>query len=96
MTTTQSPEERLKQTRARMRLAMQHPDSLVTHAARAALMPIAQRSPVGLVLVAFAAGGLLVAAKPWRWNALATMVAGAVPQVLNRWMAQVQSVTPKK
>jgi hypothetical protein len=58
-----------------------------------ALTPIAQRNPLGLMLTALAAGALLTWAKPWRWSPLSGIVAGVLPEILAKLVAQVPPST---
>jgi MFS family permease len=65
----------------------------LTQSLRAVLVPIAQRNPLGLVLAAFLAGGLVTLAKPWRWMSLQGIFLGALPQILAKVVAQVPVAT---
>jgi hypothetical protein len=65
----------------------------LTQSLRTVLVPIAQRNPLGLVLAAFVAGGLITLAKPWRWMSLQAIVLGALPQVLSKVVSQVSVAT---
>lgn len=60
---------------------------------RTALTPMAQRNPAALILAAFAVGGLIALAKPWRWISAPQAFAGALPQVLVNLVAQVPPAT---
>jgi hypothetical protein len=60
---------------------------------RTVLAPMAQRNPLGLVLVALVAGGLLTWVKPWRWMALPTILAGVLQQVIVKLVDQVPPST---
>jgi hypothetical protein len=64
-----------------------------TRLVREALGPIAQRNPLGLMLVAFAAGGLIALTKPWRWIPLPAILAGVLPEILAKLMAQAPPST---
>jgi hypothetical protein len=57
---------------------------------KAVLAPWAQRNPLGLVLTAFVAGGLMNFLRPWRWIPLSALLAGLLPQILFKLVAQVQ------
>lgn len=50
-------------------------------AATAALKPLAQRHPLGLVAGAAVVGGLIVWCRPWRW-AKPALLAGLLPQLM--------------
>ncbi len=92
--------ERLELSRRRLRLAMQHnaqapgardsPLQLAGHmaadAVHSAVQPIAQRNPIGLVLGAAVAGGLLAWGRPWRWVFTPTVIATVLPQLVSRAM----------
>jgi hypothetical protein len=54
---------------------------VVAGAVRAQLQPLAQRHPVGLVLAAMAAGGLLAWTRPWRWIGRAAPLAAWLPEL---------------
>jgi hypothetical protein len=56
---------------------------------RAALRPVAQNHPWGLVSGAALAGGLLVASRPWRWPFKPAFVAAWLPQLLMWTLAKV-------
>lgn len=61
--------------------------------ARARLATLAQRHPLGLVLAALAAGGVLALAKPWRWFSVPPLLAAILPQMLGSLAAQVPPAT---
>jgi hypothetical protein len=65
----------------------------VAQSASAALTPMAQRNPLGLMLVALVAGGLLTLARPWRWISLPAIFAGVLPQILVKLVTQVPPST---
>jgi hypothetical protein len=71
----------------------QHPlrvtTAVLADAAQALLRPMARRHPLGLVAVAFVVGGLLVWKRPWRWIVTPALVAGLLPQLLAKVVAQV-------
>ena len=58
-------------------------------AAKTMLRPMAQRNPLGLVLGAALVGGLIVWARPWRGILKPTLLAGLLPQLVSKAMAQV-------
>ena len=58
-------------------------------AARASLAPMAQRNPLGLVVVAVVIGGALVATRPWRWLLKPALFAGLMPQLVSKLVAHV-------
>ncbi len=62
--------------------------TVATVAATAAVHPIAQRHPFGLVAGAAMFGGLVVWCRPWRWSKPA-LLAGVLPQLL---LAAVRAV----
>lgn len=75
----------------------------VAEAAKTALLPIAQRAPLSLVLGALALGGLFVWVRPWRWLTAPTVLAGLMPQILSKvianvpaqsWLAGLASLSP--
>ncbi len=57
--------------------------ALAAETGTAMLEPTAQRHPFKLVLGASVAGGLLAAARPWRWIPASTLLAGLMPQLLS-------------
>ncbi|MBX3620150.1 MAG: hypothetical protein KF891_09235 [Rhizobacter sp.] len=63
--------------------------TVATHASRTLLGPMARRKPFTLVLVAMAAGGLLVWLKPWRGILKPALLAGLMPQIISRAVAHV-------
>ena len=66
----------------------QHPLRLLTHVvtdtAKVLVAPIAQRHPLGLVVGAALVGGVLTWIRPWRWRSTPGILAGLLPQLLNR------------
>lgn len=56
--------------------------SVVGEVARAAVLPTAQRHPVGLVAGAFLVGGLLAWSRPWRWLPASALFAGLLAKVI--------------
>lgn len=53
-------------------------------ALRAAVEPVAQRNPLGLVLGAAVAGVVLIWSRPWRWIFSPALLATLLPQVTSR------------
>ena len=53
-------------------------------AVEAAVQPLAQRNPLGLVLGAALAGGVLVWSRPWRWLLTPALLATVLPQLAAR------------
>lgn len=70
-----------------------HPLRSATLVARetvsAVAAPIAQRSPITLVVGALLAGAILSKIKPWRWLPRSLMFAGLIPQLSSRLIASV-------
>ncbi|MBT9492913.1 MAG: hypothetical protein IV107_11340 [Paucibacter sp.] len=59
--------------------------TLLADTLKAALAPLANRYPLGLVLGSAAAAGLLVWARPWRWGFVKpALVAGLAQQLLSK------------
>lgn len=58
--------------------------------AKAVLLPIAQRNPLGLVFAALVTGGLVAWARPWRWISFSGLFAGIMPQVVAEVLAQIR------
>ena len=71
----------------------QHPLRLAVmvaaEASNAMVRPMARRNPLGLVLAALVAGGVLAWSRPWRWLLTPALLAGLVPQAFSRLMALV-------
>ena len=69
------------------RWSAQHPLRLVgaagIDAVNAAMQPLAQRHPIGLVAGAALAGGVLVLSRPWRWAGSSALFAGLLPRVVD-------------
>jgi hypothetical protein len=57
------------------------------------LRPLAQRSPLLLVVGAAALGSALVLLKPWRWLSLSTLAAGLLPQLLPKLLALLRPLS---
>ena len=79
---------------------------LARDAVNAAVQPLAQRNPLGMVLGAALTGGLLVWSRPWRWLLTPALLATLLPQLLARafkqgapmpWLKLLTSITkPQK
>jgi hypothetical protein len=74
---------------------MRHPLRLASlvagDAARAVVQPLAQKNPIGLVLVATVFGAVVAWSRPWRWMAKPVLLADLVPQVLSKVIAHAPS-----
>ena len=57
------------------------------------LRPLAQRSPLLLVVGAAALGSALVLLRPWRWLSLPTLAAGLLPQLLPKLLALLRPLS---
>ena len=57
-------------------------------AVKAAVQPLAQRHPLGLVLASLLAGGVLAWIRPWRLLLTPALVAAVLPQLLSKAAAQ--------
>jgi hypothetical protein len=70
----------------------QHPlrvaATVLADSAQALLRPLARRHPLALVAAAFVLGGLLAWKRPWRWILTPALVAGLLPQLLSKVLAQ--------
>ncbi len=62
---------------------------LAGDAAKAIVQPMAQRHPLGLVLTAAVVGGVVAWTRPWRWALKPALLAGLLPQLVSRVVAQV-------
>lgn len=62
---------------------------LSAEAAQAVLQPLAQRHPLALVLLAAAAGAALARTRPWRWVMQPALLAGLMPQIVGKVLAEV-------
>ena len=80
---------------------------LAKDAVEAAVQPLADRNPLGLVLGAALAGGVLVWSRPWRWLITPALLATVLPQLAARafnhgapvpWLKLLSSLTklPKR
>jgi hypothetical protein len=58
-------------------------------AAKALVLPVAQRHPLGLMLGALLLGAALACSRPWRWMFKPALLAGLLPQLISKAMAQV-------
>jgi hypothetical protein len=85
-----SAEDRLAQSRERLRKALYRAPAPLTEAVKTLLLPLAQRHPLGLVLGGVALGALLGWSRPWRWLATPALVVGLLPQLL-AWLAAAQA-----
>jgi hypothetical protein len=76
-------------------------------AVEAAVQPLAQRNPLGMVLGAALAGGFLMWSRPWRWLLTPALLATVLPQLAARafnhgapmpWLKLLTTLTkaPKK
>ena len=74
-------------------------------ASNAAVSPLAQRSPIALVLATGVLGAALAWSRPWRWALKPVLFAGLVPQLAARvaaalpiesWIALLASVPPRR
>ena len=65
------------------------PAMVAADAAKAAVQPMAQRHPLGVVLGALLLGGLFAWSRPWRWILTPALFAGLLPQLFSKAMAQV-------
>jgi hypothetical protein len=63
--------------------------SFAGHASDAAIRPVAQRHPVALVVAAATAGAVLMRFRPWRWISRHALLAGLLPQIASRLLAQL-------
>lgn len=61
----------------------------LSESAKTALLPLAQRAPLTLVVGALALGALFVWLRPWRWLTAPAVLAGLMPQVLGKVVANV-------
>lgn len=50
----------------------------------AAVQPLAQRNPIGMVLGAALAGGMLMWSRPWRWLFTPALLATLLPQLASK------------
>ena len=57
-------------------------------AVEAAVQPLAQRNPLGMVLGAALAGAVLVWSRPWRWLLTPALLATLLPQLAARAFKQ--------
>lgn len=73
-----------------------HPLHLVGNAVagalRIAVLPMAQRNPLGLVVGALLLGGLFAWSRPWRWISAPALLAGLLPQLLATAMASLKPI----
>ena len=53
------------------------------------VQPLAQRHPLGLVVSALLLGGALAWARPWRLLFTSSLLAGLLPQLLSKTVAQI-------
>ncbi|WP_394787258.1 hypothetical protein [Rhodoferax sp.] len=72
---------------------MQHPlriaSLLATDTAKAVVLPMAQRNPMGLALAALLIGGMVVWSRPWRWLLKPALFAGLWSQLLSKGIAHL-------
>ncbi len=53
------------------------------------VQPLAQRHPIGLVVGALLVGGVLAWTRPWRLVFTSSLLAGLLPQLLSKTVAQI-------
>ncbi len=86
----------------------QHPlrviGMVVGEGARAMARPISQRHPLALVAMALVFGALFVWTRPWRWILKPALLAGLLPQLIRRtiantsprsWLTMLSALTQK-
>ncbi|MHB8948125.1 MAG: hypothetical protein ACYC4S_03555 [Rhodoferax sp.] len=71
----------------------QHPwrvaSVLAGETVKTVVQPLAQRHPIGLVVGALLLGGALAWARPWRLLFTSSLLAGLLPQLLSKTVAQI-------
>ena len=76
--------------------------SLAADAVQSAVQPMARRHPLGLVLGAAVAGGMVAWSRPWRWALTPALIATVLPQLVIKgigstqpgsWMRQLAALT---
>ncbi|NDP40044.1 MAG: hypothetical protein GZ093_15045 [Rhodoferax sp.] len=71
----------------------QHPwrvaSLLAGETVKTVVQPLAQRHPLGLVVGALLLGGALAWARPWRLLFTSSLLAGLLPQLLSKTVAQI-------
>ncbi|MFM9879966.1 MAG: hypothetical protein ACKVOO_06105 [Burkholderiaceae bacterium] len=71
----------------------QHPlrsvGGVAADAAKAMVLPVAQRHPAALVAGAFVFGGLLMWSRPWRWLLKPALFSGLLPQLVSKTLSHL-------
>ena len=67
--------------------------TLLGNSVRQLLSPLAQRSPLGLVLGACALGAAVMLVKPWRWISIPALAAGLLPTLIAKLSSLVQPLS---
>ena len=85
-----------------MRHPMRTAVLVAAEASRAIVRPVAQRTPVKLMLIALGVGAVIAWTRPWRWLIRPALFAGLLPQLVSRivanlpvdsWMAMLGSLS---
>ena len=67
--------------------------NMASRAVQTAVRPIAQRNPIGLVLGAAVAGGVLALSRPWRWLFAPAVIASVLPHLVSRMAGSAQPLS---
>ena len=62
--------------------------------ANAALQPLAQRAPLGMLAGAAVMGGLVVWLRPWRWLPASAVLGAVAPNLLGKMFTQIVTELP--